>query len=60
MKALEPTGVKGPQGTLKNLKRTKIVATVGPATDDPKVLIEMMQAGMSVARLNTSHGTRAT
>ena len=51
-----------PQATVaavKNLKRTKIVATVGPATDDPKLLIEMMKAGMNVARLNASHGTRA-
>ncbi len=45
--------------TAKNLKRTKIVATAGPATDDPKVLIEMMKAGLSVVRLNASHGSRA-
>ncbi|HTB66157.1 MAG TPA: pyruvate kinase [Steroidobacteraceae bacterium] len=53
---------KSPQGPLdavKYLKRTKIVATAGPATDDPKVLIEMMKAGLSVVRLNASHGTRA-
>ena len=52
---------KSPQGPLdavKYLKRTKIVATAGPATDDPKVLIEMMKAGLSVVRLNASHGTR--
>ena len=40
-------------------KRTKIVATAGPATDDPLVLMEMMKAGVSVVRLNASHGTRA-
>ncbi len=50
---------QGPLATVKHLKRTKIVATVGPATDDPKVLIEMMKAGLSVVRLNASHGTRA-
>lgn len=41
------------------LKRTKIVATVGPATDEPSVLYEMMSEGLDVARLNASHGTRA-
>lgn len=40
------------------LKRTKIVATMGPATDDVEVLTQMMRAGMDVARLNASHGTR--
>src|SRR4051794_32742107 len=40
------------------LRRTKIVATVGPATDDPAVLTEMVHEGMDVARLNASHGTR--
>ncbi|HEV7715191.1 MAG TPA: pyruvate kinase, partial [Steroidobacteraceae bacterium] len=40
------------------LRRTKIVATVGPATDDPAVLAEMVHEGLDVARLNASHGTR--
>jgi len=39
------------------LRRTKIVATVGPATDDLSVLTEMMRAGLDVVRLNASHGT---
>jgi len=39
------------------LRRTKIVATVGPATDDIAVLTDMMRAGMDVVRLNASHGT---
>jgi pyruvate kinase len=39
------------------LRRTKIVATMGPATDDPDVLTDMMRAGLDVARLNASHGT---
>jgi len=39
-------------------RRTKIVATVGPATDDPAVLADMIRAGVNVARLNASHGNR--
>ena len=38
------------------LRRTKIVATVGPATDDLALLTEMMRAGVDVVRLNASHG----
>jgi pyruvate kinase len=36
-------------------KRTKIVATIGPASDSPGVLRRLMEAGMDVARLNFSH-----
>jgi pyruvate kinase len=39
------------------MRRTKIVATIGPACRDPEVLLRMVQAGMDVARLNFSHGT---
>ncbi|MGO9803661.1 MAG: pyruvate kinase [Steroidobacteraceae bacterium] len=39
------------------MRRTKIVATLGPATDDLEVLTEMMRAGLDVVRLNASHGT---
>ena len=38
-------------------RRTKIVATIGPATRDPEVLARLVEAGMDVARLNFSHGT---
>jgi pyruvate kinase len=38
-------------------RRTKIVATIGPASSDPEVLVRMVEAGMDVARLNFSHGT---
>ncbi len=39
------------------LRRTKIVATLGPATDNPGVLDAVIQAGVDVVRLNFSHGT---
>jgi pyruvate kinase len=39
------------------MRRTKIVATIGPASRDPEVLRRMVEAGMDVARLNFSHGT---
>ena len=39
------------------LKNTKIVATLGPASDDCTTITKMVQAGMNVARLNFSHGT---
>ena len=39
------------------LRRTKIVATLGPATDDLGVLTDMIRAGLDVVRLNASHGT---
>lgn len=37
-------------------RRTKIVATIGPASDSPQVLEQLILAGMDVARLNFSHG----
>jgi pyruvate kinase len=37
-------------------RRTKIVATLGPATDEKGVLDDMIQAGMDVVRVNFSHG----
>jgi pyruvate kinase len=38
-------------------RRTKIVATIGPASREPEVLVRMIEAGMDVARLNFSHGS---
>jgi pyruvate kinase len=38
-------------------RRTKIVATLGPSTDDPKALDELIQAGVDVCRINFSHGS---
>ena len=39
--------------------RTKIVCTLGPSTDHPEILRAMIRAGMSVARINFSHGDHA-
>jgi len=39
------------------MKRTKIVCTIGPASNSHKVLKELAEAGMDVVRLNFSHGT---
>ena len=38
------------------MRKTKIVCTLGPATDDPEVLKQLMHAGMNVGRINFSHG----
>jgi pyruvate kinase len=41
------------------MRRTKIVCTIGPASDDKETLSELIDAGMNVARLNFSHGDHA-
>ncbi|QQS22777.1 pyruvate kinase [bacterium] len=41
------------------MKRTKIIATIGPSSEDPKILTKMVANGMNVARLNFSHGSYA-
>src|SRR5471030_916320 len=38
-------------------RATKIVATIGPASSTPEILLQMMQAGLDVVRFNFSHGT---
>lgn len=40
---------------MRNRKKTKIVATLGPATNDKKILEEMMDVGVNVFRINFSH-----
>jgi pyruvate kinase len=41
------------------LRRTKILTTLGPATDNPKTLAELLRAGADVVRINFSHGEPA-
>ena len=41
------------------LKRTKIVATLGPSTDQPGVLEDILRNGVNTVRLNFSHGSAA-
>jgi pyruvate kinase len=42
------------------MRRTKIVATIGPASSSPEVVRDLVRAGMDAARLNMSHGDHAT
>jgi pyruvate kinase len=42
-----------------SVRRTKIVATIGPATSSPEVLKSLIEAGATTLRLNFSHGTHA-
>ena len=39
------------------MRKTKIICTLGPATDDENVLRKLILSGMDVARINMSHGT---
>ena len=37
------------------MRKTKIIATLGPATESPEILGKLIDAGMNVVRLNMSH-----
>ena len=39
------------------MKRTRIIATIGPASCNPRILLELIRSGVNVARLNFSHGS---
>ena len=41
----------------RTMRKTKIICTLGPASESEEVIRELMLAGMNVARLNFSHGT---
>jgi len=41
----------------ERIRKTKVVATLGPACDSPEKLADLIRGGMNVARLNFSHGT---
>ncbi len=45
-----------PRPTMLPKNKTKIVATIGPASDSPEMLARLIRAGLNVARLNFSHG----
>ena len=45
------------QNFIKKRPKTKIVCTIGPSSSEVKILKKMISEGMSVARLNLSHGT---
>lgn len=40
-----------------DMRNTKIIATLGPATDSPEMIGRLIDAGMNIVRLNMSHGT---
>lgn len=46
--------------TERTRRRTKIVCTIGPSSSSPQMIEALMRAGMDVARLNFSHGTKET
>lgn len=41
------------------MKKTKIICTVGPSTDNIPLLVSMLKAGMDMARFNFSHGSHS-
>jgi pyruvate kinase len=51
------TTTKAPNVSLDNLKRTKIIATIGPSTNSYKAILGMIKAGANGLRLNFSHGS---
>lgn len=46
-----------PSVPITSFKRTKIIGTLGPSTDTPELVHEMLQSGVNGVRLNFSHGT---
>lgn len=54
---LEEGSFRIAEALVKNMRKTKIICTLGPASRNEKTLEEMLLRGMNVARLNFSHGT---
>ena len=52
-----PLGSRPHLADNRRMRRTKIIATLGPATDDPEVLERLLSAGTDLVRINFSHGT---
>ena len=41
---------------MKNIRKTKIIGTIGPASETEEILTNLMNAGLNVCRINFSHG----
>ncbi|HEY5546363.1 MAG TPA: pyruvate kinase [Gemmatimonadaceae bacterium] len=54
------TTVSATPSASQSIDRTKIVCTLGPSSASPEVIGALLDAGLSVARINFSHGTHAT
>src|SRR3954462_3958916 len=50
---------KAPNVSSRVFKRTKILATLGPATDSYEIILQMLKSGVNGFRLNFSHGEHA-
>jgi pyruvate kinase len=45
---------------MKQIRKTKIICTLGPATETPEMVTKLAEAGMNIVRLNFSHGDHVT
>ena len=47
------------KGSARTKRKTRIIATLGPATNDQESILKLLQVGVNVIRLNMSHGSHA-